>query len=257
MEHHAPSFRLVDAHCHLDLFPSPDLIIKEIEDGSICTIAVTNAPFLFANTQALAKRSPLIFPALGLHPELVSTHGDQLEQFHQLLPSTRFVGEIGLDYVTKDETNRAEQRRIFASIVEACANVGNKVLTIHTRRSAPDVLDILGERFPGTVILHWYSGALRDLRRAIDAGFYFSVNTAMVRSEQGQRIIREIPLDRLLTETDGPFAKHEGEPATPAAIPCVLDGLATLWDRTADEIRHSVCCNSNVALGLPSERNQG
>ena len=121
------------------------------------------------------------------------------------------------------------------------------------RRSAPDVLDVLGENYPGTVILHWYSGALRDLRRAVAAGFYFSVNVAMIRSEQGQRIIREIPLDRLLTETDGPFAKHEGSPATPATIPCVLDGLGSLLEISTEEVRLAIHRNAEVSLGRRSE----
>ena len=110
MAERSTSFRLVDAHCHLDLFPSTDEIANEIAMGKILTIAVTNAPFLFENTQTLAKRSPLILPALGLHPELVASHGGQLDQFRELLPQTKYVGEVGLDYVTKDEGMVSQQR---------------------------------------------------------------------------------------------------------------------------------------------------
>jgi len=242
------SFRLVDAHCHVDLFPRPDVIVAEVIERSICTIAVTNAPFLFPNTQQLAKKTPLLLPALGMHPELVKSHGNQLEQFLQLLPSTRFVGEVGLDYVTKDEADRREQRRVFESIVSACDQAGNKVLTIHSRRSAEDVIAILSGCNPGAVILHWYSGSLRDLRLALSAGYYFSINVAMIRSDSGQRLIRELPLNRILTETDGPFAKHDNQSATPSTVSFVIEYLSDMLDMAPDEVRAVVQNNAKDLL---------
>ena len=247
-----PTFQLVDTHCHIDLFQSPTSIIEEVENNSVLTIAVTNAPFLFENTQKLSMQSNLVLPALGLHPELVATHGDQLERFHQLIEDTRFVGEIGLDYVTKDEGNRQQQRIVFESILAACAEAGDKVLTIHSRRSASDVVSMIGDEFPGTPILHWYSGARRDLRKAIAAGCYFSVNIAMVRSEKGQQLISEIPADRLLTETDGPFVKHERNPATPASVSVVVDTLAAILNKTREDIRQTVHRNALNAFGWMS-----
>ena len=244
-----PSFQFVDTHCHIDLYQSPPSIIEEIETNSVLSIAVTNAPFLFENTQKLSTQSNLVIAALGLHPELVATHGDQLVRFHQLLKDTRFVGEVGLDYVTKDAGNRQQQRVVFESILAACAEAGDKILTIHSRRSAPDVVSMIGDAFPGTPILHWYSGARRDLRKAIAAGCYFSVNTAMVRSENGQQLISEIPADRLLTETDGPFAKHERNPATPASVSAVVDSLAAILNKSREDIRQTVHRSALNAFG--------
>lgn len=242
------SFQHVDTHCHVDLFPKPEAIVAEVIERSICTIAVTNAPFLFPNTLQLAKKTPLLLPALGMHPELVKSHGNQLDQFLQFLPTTRFVGEVGLDYVTKDEADRREQRRVFETIVNACDQASNKVLTIHSRRSASDVIAILGGCDPGAVILHWYSGSLRDLGLALSAGYYFSVNVAMIRSENGQRIIRELPLNRILTETDGPFAKHDNQPATPSTVALVIDQLSDILNMTPDEVRIAVKKNAEDVL---------
>lgn len=241
-------FEMIDTHCHVDLFPNPKEIVDEAVKGKICTIAVTNAPFLFANTQEQAKETPLILPALGLHPELVKSHGNQLDQFHELLPTTRFVGEVGLDYVTKDDADRCEQRRVFESIVCACAESGDKVLTVHSRRSSADILSILKGNRVGTVILHWYSGPLRDLRIALSTGYYFSVNVAMVRAENGKKIIREIPLDRLLTESDGPFAKHSGQPATPSSVSFVEQYLASVHDLPYEDMRKIILRNARTAL---------
>ncbi len=247
------SFELIDTHCHIDLYRETAAIIAEIETQKILTVAVTNAPFLFEHTRGLSKSCPLILPALGLHPELVATHSDQLDQFLSLLASTRFVGEVGLDYVTKDAQLRQRQRTVFETIVKACDNAGDKVLTVHSRRSAPDVLAVLGESFRGTIILHWYSGALRDLRKAVDLGWYFSVNISMLMSESGRRIIQEIPKDRLLTESDGPFAKRDKIPVTPKSVQSVLEMLASIWGDDEDVCQEIICRNTRRAFGWTSD----
>ena len=242
------SFELLDSHCHLDLYPSADPVIREAEAHKILTVAVTNAPFLFAHTRHLADKSEYVIAALGLHPELVVSHEGQLEQFFALLPQTRFIGEIGLDYVTNDESVRSRQRRVFEAIVEACDAAGDKILTIHSRRSSGDALAVIGKHFRGTTILHWYSGSLRDLRQALATGCYFSVNTSMVRSKSGRRIIEEIPLDRLLTETDGPFIKFGGKPATPFAVSSIVEELAGFLQLPPDEIAKTIRRNTLAAF---------
>ena len=244
-----PSFRFADTHCHIDLYRMPSEIIHEITKDEILTVAVTNAPFLFGHTRSLSKTCPLILPALGLHPELVATHSDQLHQFFELLNETRFVGEIGLDYVTKDERLRKQQRTVFEAIIAACDGSGDKVLTVHSRRSAPDILSVIGDSFSGTPILHWYSGALRDLRTAVKWGWYFSVNTSMLSSNSGRRIILDIPRDRLLTESDGPLAKRRSVEATPASVRSVVAEIAAIWNVEEDEARELIRQNTCRAFG--------
>jgi TatD DNase family protein len=236
-------FRHVDTHFHLDLFPNAQEVIGMIEHDRVFTIAVTNAPFLFAHTQDLCRQSPLLLPALGMHPELVHSHGNQIDQFRQLLPSTRFVGEVGLDYVTPDSANRDLQKRTFETILGWCADAGDKILTVHSRRSAADVVAAIGDRFTGTVILHWFSGALRDQRKAVANGLYFSVNPAMILSEQGMHTVREIPRDRLLTETDGPFVTIAGKPAIPGSTKQVCEALAELWGCPPEDASEAVRAN--------------
>ena len=107
------------------------------------------------------------------------------------------------------------------------------------------------ERRPGRFILHWYSGSLKDLRAAIDAGAFFSVNAAMVRSSRGQRLIQEIPRDRVLTESDGPFVELEGKPASPESVRETVGSLARIWDADAVEAQQVVLDNfRNLLQGL-------
>lgn len=230
----------VDAHCHVDLYASPQQIVDHAEVEKICTIAVTNAPSVFRHTKNLVTSARYVRPALGLHPELVKSHARELDLMFELLPETRFVGEIGLDFVTKDAEERRSQLRVFEAILKHCADAGDKVLTIHSRRASAEVVAAVGQSFPGRVILHWFSGPLRDLQRAINAGMYFSVNPAMVRSTNGQKLIAAMPRDRVLTETDGPFVEITGRAATPRDTAEILPHLAALWRCTAEEARESV-----------------
>ncbi len=225
---------LVDTHCHLDLYPDPAALLRTIEEAGVYTVAVTNAPSVFPHTKRLTERARYVRPAIGLHPELVKTHAGERSLFWQHLSETRYVGEVGLDHVTTDSGERSLQREVFAEVLERCAAAGDKVLTVHSRRAASTVIDMVGKEFPGVVILHWFSGSVREASRAAANGLYFSLNPAMVRSKSGQALIESMDPSRVLTETDGPFVTLEKAPATPPDVSLVVRHLAGVW-RTSDE----------------------
>lgn len=242
--------RYVDTHCHIDLYPTPADIVKECERAGIYTIAVTNAPSVFAHTYALTSSTRFVRAAVGLHPQLVRSHGQELAKMWELLDQTRYVGEVGLDYSEPNEEDHAGQRAVFAAILERCSGATNKIVTIHSRRAARDVINIAGPSFPGTLILHWFSGTLRELEDALACGFLFSVNAAMLRSQKGIEIIRRIPRDRLLTETDGPFVKSSGRRAsTPVDVPSTVQALAQVWAVDVDTATNVVRGTFGRAVG--------
>ena len=86
-----------------------------------------------------------------------------------------------------------------------CNAAGNKILSIHSRNAVSDVLEIMGKSFQGKAILHYYTGTLKNLSLAINRGFYFSINLSMTQSKIGKKLILEIPIERILTESDYPF----------------------------------------------------
>lgn len=234
---------LVDAHCHIDLFENPHSVAEEAESCHIYTIAVTNTPSVYAYTESMVEGLSYIRSAVGLHPELAVTRKHELSQMWQILKRTRYVGEIGLDYQTTDESDRRVQVKVLEQILACCAEYGNKVLTVHSRRAAEDLISVIGKDYPGKTILHWYSGSIRELKRALNYGFYFSVNSAMVKSKRGRNLISKIPRDRLLTETDGPFIRISGELANPRHVSQVLKGLGEIWSIGFDEARGQVLGN--------------
>lgn len=229
--------RLVDTHCHLDLYPDYAAVIAAVEQKEIYTIAVTNTPSVFRPCVRLTQNTRFIRTAVGLHPELAMQRFQELPLLIELLPQTRYVGEVGLDFVTRDESNRARQKQVFRKILDECASVGNKILTIHSRRAANEVVEMIGNSYPGTIILHWYSGPITVLRKAVSYGYYFSVNPAMITSAKGRAVISEIPKDQLLTETDGPFVQIDGRSCRPYDVERVIEYLATLWSTS----RRNVC----------------
>lgn len=238
---------ILDAHCHIDLYDDHRTVVAMAEQMHIHTIAVTNAPSVFFYTRDLTQECQFVRAAAGFHPELVYSRRAELHQLWPLLESTRYIGEVGLDYVTSDHADRTFQRKVFSEIVERCASLGDKVLTIHSRRAAADVIATLGN-FPGKAILHWFSGTLSQLKAAADVGCYFSVNPAMVLSASGRKLISAMPKVRVLTETDGPFVQVDSRPAEPPDTGAVVFELGRLWNIDPKEARSVVAENSRGLL---------
>jgi TatD DNase family protein len=182
-----------------------DEAIRYIEKQKSYTIAMTNLPILFEKYIKMYSNLTYIKFALGLHPELVGQYREQLSKFISNIGNTKYIGEIGLDYSKKYEDNKTLQLKIFEAIVYECNKFGGKILSIHSRKAVEDVNCIIGNKFDGKVIMHWFSGNKTNLQEAISNGYYFSINHQMVNSNSGRDIIKRIPLDKLLIESDAPF----------------------------------------------------
>lgn len=233
----------IDTHFHLDLWADPKSIIYEIEKNKIYTIAVTNAPSVFFHTFNLIAKSKYIRPALGFHPELVFQRRNELSIFLENLNKTRYIGEIGLDYCQQTNENKKEQKKVFEKIIDECSNYSDKILTIHSKGSYIDVIDIIGNNYANKVIMHWYSGSLKELERAVEYGFYFSINLPMTISMKAQKIIRSIPQTRILTESDGPFTKYQNRPCSPLTIPIIISNLSNLDSSEAEYCKETIYKN--------------
>lgn len=118
-------------------------------------------------------------------------------------------------------------QRVF-DVVLSEAQPGRHPLTVHSRGAEKDVVCRLADAgLPA--VLHWYTGPINLIEQALQAGLYFSINIAMVRSRKFQSLMSAIPRDRILLETDGPYAKHRGRPAQPAGMNEVATALGKSW----------------------------
>lgn len=236
---------MIDFHCHIDLYPDPARIVRECEARSLFVLSVTTTPSAWRGTSALADGTKYVRTALGLHPQLAHERRSELALFDQYLPETQYVGEIGLDGAPEFRPHWRAQLEVFDHVLSACQVAGGRrVMSIHSRRAAAAVLDRL-EAFPdaGVPILHWFSGSLRDLARAEKLGCWFSLGPAMLAGERGRALAAKMPPERMLTETDGPFAKIGGRAAEPADVAAATTYLAQVWGVTPSSAETTLMAN--------------
>ena len=117
-------------------------------------------------------------------------------------------------------------------------------MSIHSRGATKETLDEL-EQHAGasTPVLHWFSGTQRELRRAIDLGCWFSVGPAMLKGEKGRKLAELMPVDRVLTETDGPFARNGNHPLFPWNVDQAELALGGIWQTGALKTRERLRAN--------------
>ena len=194
--------RLYDTHFHLDLQKENKTALEEINKWKIYTIAVTNLPDLYKKEQWKIV-SPYVRLALGFHPELLSDYKHQIPLMWELLPQAKYVGEVGLDFSSSRRVQ--EQISFFEELIDRCLKDSNKIVSIHSRKSASTVIDIIGDNFTFKPILHWFTGNKKELDIAVERGYYFSINASMIKSAKGKEIVDRVPKSQLLLETDSPF----------------------------------------------------
>lgn len=229
----------VDTHCHVDRYRHPLEVLKQAEAANVVTVAVTELPSDFQRLALQLGRRRHVRVALGFHP-LRAAGASPLEQalFTRLLDRADYIGEVGLDGSRDGRETLRAQVKLFEHLLSQ-PRIKTKVLTVHSRGAEAETVERLAQAGV-TAILHWYSGALKHIDTALEAGLWFSVNAAMLRSQNGQRIVSALPRDRVVTETDGPWAKLGGRASEPRDIPAVVAGLARHWNETAEAARDRI-----------------
>lgn len=243
---------LVDFHCHLDLYPDHALAVQETETAGVFTLAVTTTPRAWPRNHELAQRTKHVRAALGLHPQLVAEHENEIELWDRHLAETRYVGEVGLDAGPRFFKSLDAQKRVFQHVLQQCAQAGGKIITVHSIRSAKAVLDLVETHLPperGRIILHWFTGTKSEAKRALELGCYFSINAGMLGNERHAPMVQAIPLDRMLTETDGPFTRTGDRPSQPADVVGVVEGLSRFHGLPSSEVASLIRDNLRALLG--------
>lgn len=243
--------RWVDFHCHLDLYPEHESLIQQCDAEAVATLAVTTTPKAWARNRELTQSSRHVRVALGLHPQLVAERESEITLFERLLEDAKYVGEIGLDAGPRFYNSFEAQERVFKRILSACSEQGGKILTVHSVRTATKVLGHIERCLApdrGRVVLHWFTGSISEAKRALDLGCYFSVNVEMLKSSKHRALVESLPLDRLLTETDGPFVQTGHRPLTPLDVKDAIHGIASLRGVDAQTLASQVVRNLGSLL---------
>jgi TatD DNase family protein len=234
---------MLDAHCHLDLYPDPFQTAMDAERAGVFTVFVTNLPSTFDAARPHTVRFRKIRLALGLHPLTASMHTKQeLSRFKELVAKTSYIGEVGLDFSREGLATRDQQLVSFRFVLQ-CLENRPKFVTIHSRQAEATVLKLLEEEYPHAVVFHWYTGARQNLDLAIERGHFFSINPSMVWSKKGRSAVARIPRERTLTESDGPFINVGARRIVPRDVQIVEDALAEIWGTDSLAVRNTVMEN--------------
>ncbi len=248
---------LTDAHIHLsDPEYSGDMeyIITAMDKMKMraCCVSMDNSSSL--STLELGKRSPLVLPFIGIHPEKAD---DDLDAMISLVTKNSDkisgIGEIGLDktYVS-DEQGFARQVKVFQELLLLAEKLG-KPVSIHSRKTLDEIFSILSSYSIPGVLLHWFSGSKKQLQQAMDLGCFVSYGPAMVYSQDKQVLLLQTSPDKILLETDGPvkFSRCFGfKSAQITFLPSVLFCAANLLGKSYDEMLHAIEKNMNSYLGV-------
>lgn len=198
-------------HCHLDLMSSMQEIASKASKNNLNILAMTTTPKAYIKEVSLLRDYSNIRVALGLHPQLIKERYLELSIVEKHIQSANYIGEIGLDFSREYYSSKEKQIEVFDKIIYWSTLFGNKIISIHSVKSDKSVIDILEKHAchkNNICILHWFSGSLSQLERAIKLGCFFSINLKMLDSSNGRSILRMLPIDRILLESDAPFISN-------------------------------------------------
>lgn len=238
---------MIDAHCHLDDYPDPLRMAGEIERSKILTIAVTGLPSAFEEALTHLRGFRYIRAALGLHPLLAGRHSAERDLFASCLSRTSYVGEVGLDFSEEGKATALQQVESFRFVLEAVRKKP-RFLSVHSRRAEEEVIDLLEEAHVGPAVFHWYSGSEKQLQRLLRLGHMCSVNPAMTRNARGRALVEQMPPERVLTETDGPYVRVGARQSEPRDVVLVERFLADRWGKSVADVRRQVLANLRAAI---------
>lgn len=238
---------LFDTHCHLDRYPNPLDEAGRAERDGVITFVMTALPSHFELGMEHVRQFKRIRLALGLHPLLAAEHFAEVEHFKRLAVDASYIGEVGLDFSRQGAVSRQQQRDVFAQLLDSIAD-RPRFVSVHARRAESEVLSALCAKGIGPAVFHWYTGPVSLISPILDDGHFFSVNPAMIRSAAGQKVIRLLPKDRILTETDGPYVRVGERPAIPSDVRLVVDYLAQAWRVSPANAEQQVETNTRTVL---------
>ncbi|WP_165061065.1 MULTISPECIES: TatD family hydrolase [unclassified Adlercreutzia] len=248
---------LFDMHCHLDFASNAKSIAAELENISLTALCATVVPSSYVAAVEEFKPWRNIFVALGMHPWWIANERISkvdLTRFENLLPTTPFIGEIGLDFYGKRKATKIQQQKILDQLLGLLSKTSDrKIIFLHSVHSNSELLSALeSHKTPEQhiCVFHWFQGTPEDFARALEKDCWFSVGKRMLATESGRKFAKAVPQMRLLVETDSP--PHEGmEWSTKLWTDELNDTIATLAkvrEQNIDELQTSLRKNSELLL---------
>ncbi|MCX7770766.1 MAG: YchF/TatD family DNA exonuclease [Proteobacteria bacterium] len=257
-------YNFVDVHTHLEL-PEFDhdreAVIKRAFDSNIsflCTVGIE--PKFWKIAKEIAERYEKIYFSVGLHPHEAKIYNKKIEE--ELISYLKhqkclMLGEIGLDFY-KNYSPREKQIEVFIKQLELAEKLQKDVI-IHIRDAHKEAKEILKNKSLGGII-HCFSGDLQDAKDYIKMGFYISIPGTITykNAETLKEVVKNIPLDFILTETDAPFLTPNplrGKRNEPAFVKYTTEFIAKIKGLSIEDTARTIYVNTMKVFNLPFEYN--
>ncbi|MFY9300002.1 MAG: TatD family hydrolase [Candidatus Nitrosotenuis sp.] len=248
---------LFDVHIHLsdpEYQNDIDSILYSMKKLGIMACAVSMDNASSNRTLEISKKSSLVLPFVGIHPEKAQDDLDSMVSLIRKNASTiSGIGEIGLDKTyTSSEQEFQRQKQVFTKLLEEAEKM-KKPVSVHSRKTLDEIFEIIPSYRISGFLLHWFDGSKKQLRKAMDLGCYASYGPASVYSEDKQTLASNTDRDKILVETDGPvkFSHCFGmKPAQVSFIPSVVFCISKTLGQSYDECASMLESNSKTFLGM-------
>ena len=236
--------KLVDTHCHLDneKFDEDRLeVIERIKENLEFCVNIGYDLASSKKSLELAKEYDFIYAVIGVHPIDIAEYDEEVEKELELLgknPKVVAIGEIGLDYHWMTEPKEIQQER-FKRQLELAERL-NKPVVIHTRDAMEDTVNIL-KNYPNiTGVIHCYPGSLETAKQLVDR-FYLGIGGTLTfkNSKKAVEVVKDIPLDRIVIETDCPYLTPEpfrGKRNEPIYVEYVAKKIAEIKEISVEDV---------------------
>lgn len=244
---------LVDSHCHLDFAESAaerrEIVARAHAAGVATLLTIGTRLDEFPSVLAIAEADRDIWCSVGVHPHEAKDHAtlgsDELAQL-AAHPKVVGIGETGLDF-HYDLSPRDVQERVFRAHIAASRATGLP-LVIHAREADDEIARILGEERPPPGVMHCFSSGPGLAEAALRLGFYISISGIVTfkNATELRAIVRDLPLDRLLVETDSPYlapVPYRGRRNEPAFVAATAAAVATLKEMTPEALAAATTAN--------------
>jgi TatD DNase family protein len=252
-------YRLVETHAHLDEIERLEAeIVRAREAGLIAIVAVGQDNGSNKKVLGLARQyEGFVYPALGLHPWNIARADIErdLEFVEAHIDEVVGIGEVGLDYHkrVRAQADKGLQADVLRRLLEIAVK-HKKPVVVQSRYAWRDAFNLVDEAKLDKAVFHWYTGTSSVLRDIVDRGYYLSATPAVEYHEEHRRAIREIPLERLMLETDCPVVYRRGTEAEfesrPADILRVLKGVSALRGIDETSLAEATTTNALRFFGL-------
>ncbi|MGD8911756.1 MAG: TatD family hydrolase [Candidatus Thiodiazotropha sp.] len=254
--------RLIDAHSHFDdvSFEADreEALQRAHEAGVLEQVIPAVKAEWWPRIKQLCEQTRGLYPSYGLHPMYHSDHLEEhLTQLQEWVEKEQpvAIGECGLDFFIEDPQPQ-QQRYYFEQQLKIAVEQGLPVI-IHARRSLEEVINTL-RRYAGLQgMVHSFSGSEQQARRLVDMGFYLSFGGPITyeRAKRLHRLIKSLPLEAILLETDSPdqpASLHRGQRNEPAYLAEILDTVARLRQQPAELIAEQTAANTRRLFKIGS-----